>query len=84
LREAVTNIVRHAGARHCRVALNPAESEWRLCIEDDGVGGAREGNGLRGMRERVEAARGSLRCEPAAANGTGTRLLIVLPRVAPS
>ncbi|HXR98209.1 MAG TPA: sensor histidine kinase [Terriglobales bacterium] len=84
LREAVTNIVRHAGARHCRVALDPADTEWRLSIEDDGVGGAREGNGLRGMRERVEAARGSLRCEPAAANGTGTRLVIALPRVAES
>ena len=53
LREAVTNIVRHAGARHCNIKLRTARA-WMamLTIEDDGRGGRiREGNGIHGMRE---------------------------------
>ncbi|MBY4129914.1 sensor histidine kinase [Rhodococcus fascians] len=59
MREAVTNVVRHSGARHCRVALTPSS----ISIVDDGVGPAEEdhgGNGLRGLGERVSAAGGSL------------------------
>src|SRR5258705_1057594 len=51
LREAVTNIVRHARATHCRVELGSVDGHCRLEISDDGRGGpAVEGNGLRGMR----------------------------------
>ena len=76
VREAVTNIVRHAGARHCRVALDRDGGELRLEIADDGRGAAAvEGNGIRGMRERVEALGGSLRLE----DRGGMTLKIVLP-----
>jgi len=52
-----------------------------MTIEDDGAGvTAREGNGLRGMRERVEALLGHVRIN--SAHGNGTQLLIELPRVA--
>jgi two-component system, NarL family, sensor histidine kinase DesK len=77
LREAVTNVIRHAGARTCRISLEQSAEEVRLEIRDDGRGGsAPEGIGLASMRERVEALDGRLeRCA-----GTGTSLLITLPR----
>jgi two-component system sensor histidine kinase DesK len=76
LREAVTNVVRHAGARSCRVRLQRNESSALLEVEDDGRGGlAPEGIGLLGMRERIQALGGSLE-----RNGErGTRLRIRLP-----
>lgn len=56
VREAVTNVVRYAGAKQCRVTLQESEGNCLLEIQDDGRGGSqREGNGIRGMRERVEA-----------------------------
>ncbi len=76
LREAVTNIVRHAGARHCLLKLVEVNDSCCLMIEDDGRGGPlSEGNGLRGMRERIESLGGSFACE----TGRGTRLQIRLP-----
>ncbi|MFI1916365.1 sensor histidine kinase [Nocardia sp. NPDC020380] len=59
LREAVTNIVRHSGARHCWVRVTPRSIE----IADDGVGmreSSRSGSGLSGLRERVQATGGTL------------------------
>lgn len=76
LREAVTNVLRHAEAQHCRVRLSRAANLCQLEIADDGRGGdAPEGNGLRGMRERLEAIGGSLIRNSQA----GTRLIIQLP-----
>ncbi|MCZ4519109.1 sensor histidine kinase [Rhodococcus ruber] len=59
LREAVTNVVRHSHAQHCRVTLTSSS----IAIVDDGRGPAEDtcgGNGLRGLGERVSAAGGSL------------------------
>jgi len=76
LREAVTNIVRHARASNCRVEFGRVNGHCRLEICDDGRGGpAVEGNGLRGMRERVESLGGSLEHDMT----HGTRLIIKLP-----
>jgi two-component system sensor histidine kinase DesK len=51
-----------------------------VIVEDDGRGGIRqEGNGLRGMRERVDALGGHLSIE----SEKGTRLLIEVPSQAP-
>ena len=59
VREAVTNVMRHASATNCQLSLIEALNGWRLLIADDGRGGAfQEGNGLRGMRERVEGVGG--------------------------
>lgn len=81
LREAVTNIVRHAKAHHCRVRFVTQEGRRRLLVEDDGSHPLiREGNGLRGMRERVESVGGTLRVE----RDNGTRLLIELPISTPA
>jgi two-component system sensor histidine kinase DesK len=61
LREIVTNVLRHARASVCRIALGVADGCVLLTVQDDGVGGVvREGNGLTGMRERVAAAGGVL------------------------
>ena len=63
LREAVTNVIRHAGATNCWVTLSPA----RITIEDDGVGPAPRpadeptGTGLHGLAERATDAGGALR-----------------------
>jgi two-component system sensor histidine kinase DesK len=76
VREAVTNVVRHAQARNCRLHLEQSNGSCRLLVGDDGRGGSSlEGNGLRGMRERVEMLGGTLTrsTEP------GTTLTIVLP-----
>jgi len=79
VREAVTNIVRHAGATECvlRFAVAP-DGFTTLEVEDNGAKTAeREGNGLRGMRARVEELGGRFRIERAAVHGT--RLVIELP-----
>jgi two-component system sensor histidine kinase DesK len=62
VREAVTNIVRHAQAAHCRMHFTTSDDGfYTLLITDDG-GRAKlqEGNGLRGMRERVQSLGGRL------------------------
>ena len=64
MREAVTNIVRHAGARSCTLSLAQEGGEAVLRVADDGrlrsEAGLQHGNGLEGMRERVSAAGGRL------------------------
>jgi two-component system, NarL family, sensor histidine kinase DesK len=76
LREAVTNIVRHARATTCRLRFVSEDGRRRLVVEDNGEHSiAREGNGLRGMRERIESLGGQLSLE----RDHGTRLLIELP-----
>ena len=76
VREAVTNVVRHAQARSCRMRLEQQNGTCRLEIHDDGLGSSNgEGNGLRGMRERVEMIGGTLNRNTEA----GTTLTITLP-----
>jgi len=80
VREAVTNVVRHAQARSCSLRLAPLNGGCRLEIEDDGRGGSQdEGNGLRGMRERIEALGGTLERD----TSTGTKLTIQFPLTLP-
>ena len=76
VREGVTNVLRHARASSCRLRLEQQNGSCRLEIADDGQGFvSMEGNGLRGMRERVEMLGGKLeRC-----NKSGTMLVITLP-----
>jgi len=76
VKEGVTNVVRHADAHTCWLRLEQQDGSCRLAIEDDGRGGVYgEGNGLRGMRERVEMIGGSLSCD----SEIGTKLIITLP-----
>ena len=76
LREATTNVIRHAAATRCHVRFYAQDGSVLLEVEDNGRGGdAPFGNGLTGMRERIQALGGVLRRE----TGHGTRLLIKLP-----
>ena len=76
LREAVTNVVRHAKASTCHLRFVAENGRRLLLIEDNGTHTIhREGNGLRGMRERVESLGGTIQLE----RDHGTRLLIELP-----
>ena len=83
VQEALTNVIKHAHARSCRVYLQRLTNTLRVTIEDDGVGfepvlaGASGGLGLIGIRERVAQVRGTIRLE--AAPGKGTRLTVELP-----
>ncbi len=78
LREAVTNALRHAGARSVEVELKDHSDRVELTVSDDGRGGVlRNGNGLSGMRERLEALGGELLVE--SPEGAGTRLRLSVP-----
>jgi two-component system NarL family sensor kinase len=77
--EAVTNVVRHANVRECRVCLR-VEDNLQLEISDDGKGFSpkyRAGVGLRAMQERAEELGGTFRIQRT--SGKGTHLIIVLP-----
>jgi two-component system, NarL family, sensor histidine kinase DesK len=62
LREAVTNVIRHAEARTCTIVVETTpEDALSLSVADDGRGGpVAWGSGLSGMRTRLEAAGGAL------------------------
>jgi two-component system sensor histidine kinase DesK len=82
LREAVTNVVRHARATSCAVTLSSEEGVRTLLIEDNGAGKrAPDGNGVTGMRERVRSIGGNIAVE----SFPGTRIRVTLaPRTATS
>ena len=81
VREAATNIQRHARAQRADASFGLEGGDVVLRIADDGRGGAIvPGNGLCGMRERVEGLRGRLRIE--GARGRGTRLEVRVPLAA--
>jgi two-component system sensor histidine kinase DesK len=76
LREAVTNIVRHSGARNVRLTIEANDTSCTLAIADDGRGGnAPFGSGLSGMRERVDILGGTL----TRTGSNGTTLTVTLP-----
>jgi two-component system, NarL family, sensor histidine kinase DesK len=60
LREATTNAVRHSGAKTLWVSLEPHGGQVHLSVWDDGAGQILEGNGIRGIRERMAAIGGKL------------------------
>ncbi len=67
VQEAVTNTLRHAGARECRIRIWQGDDAVHLEVSDDGrvLGEIVEGNGLAGMRERLRALQGTLQLERA-------------------
>lgn len=78
LREAVTNIARHAQASEAMIALRCEGNAVMLEVVDDGRGGvAANGNGLAGMRERVDAMGGTLEIDSPRSHGT--RLEVRIP-----
>jgi signal transduction histidine kinase len=70
--EALTNVLRHAGARCCKIRINVGAG-LRLEVSDDGAGmpeGWRAGVGITAMRERVAELDGELEIGPAVPRGT--------------
>jgi two-component system, NarL family, sensor histidine kinase DesK len=82
LREAVTNIVRHAHATQCSMRFTTTEDRFHsLRVQDDGPHPIKnEGNGLRGMRERVQSLGGRF----SISSEHGTTLVVELPVTANS
>lgn len=79
VQEAVTNAVRHSRARNLWIELAREDGGVVLLARDDGRGSAavQPGNGLRGMRERLEESGGSLEIE--SGPGEGFRLRCWIP-----
>jgi two-component system sensor histidine kinase DesK len=70
LKEAVTNIVKHSGATRCRIAVSRTSTELTVSVQDNGRGldsrtAPFHGNGLKGMKERLEFVNGSLEIQSA-------------------
>jgi len=84
VREAATNIQRHAQAASARVVLRCERDTLTLRIEDDGRGGAIvPGNGLSGMRERLATIGAELRIDSARGRGTVVAASLPLPGAVP-
>jgi two-component system sensor histidine kinase DesK len=84
LREAVTNIQRHARANRVEVTVAAGVERVVMRIRDDGRGGVdARGNGLTGMRERIAARGGELAIESPRGRGTTIEVSLPLP-VAPA
>lgn len=74
VQEAVTNVVRHAGATRAEITVEHTPGRLAVRVDDDGSGqpgvrGAEEGHGIRGMRERATALGGRLEVTPSPLGG---------------
>lgn len=73
LQEALTNVLRHSGARHVEISFDRVGEGLVLVVADDGTGpkepGANPGYGLVGMQERAESVGGSLEHGPGPKGG---------------
>jgi two-component system, NarL family, sensor histidine kinase UhpB len=78
--EALTNVVRHAGAQRVGIALNQVDGHLELHVTDDGTGmgpgGHRAGRGISGMRERAAYTGGTLNVTRALQGGTTVALRV--------
>jgi signal transduction histidine kinase len=69
--EALTNVVKHAGATRAEVTASVEDGTLHIGVRDDGVGGAgRNGSGLLGLRDRLDALDGQLSVESPTGRGT--------------
>jgi signal transduction histidine kinase len=77
--EALTNTAKHARASVVNVRVEADDANLHLCIRDDGIGGAdsRNGSGLIGLTDRVEALGGQMNIS--SPPGSGTSLLVKIP-----
>ncbi len=84
VQESLTNVARHAGARHATVAVGVEGGTLVVDVHDDGqaapAAAANTGFGLRGMRERVESVGGRLDAGPDPSRGWRVRARIPVER----
>lgn len=82
LREGVSNVIRHSGARRCWVDIHVSKDQLKLGVEDDGRGfdtrQASPGQGLGNMQRRARALGGTLEIGPREVGGTSIRLGVPL------
>ena len=77
--EALTNVVKHAGATRARVTVAAPADALTIEVVDDGRGGAdQRGSGLTGLADRVDAMNGTLLL--VSPPGQGTTVRVSLPR----
>jgi signal transduction histidine kinase len=81
IQEAITNVVRHAGASQCRVSVEYRDDELAVEVLDGGRGSrkAEGGYGLVGMRERVSMLRGGFSAGPRPEGGFRVTARLPLP-----
>jgi signal transduction histidine kinase len=77
--ETLTNTTKHAEASHINVTAELRDGCLRVCVQDDGVGGAdpARGSGLVGLKDRIEAFGGAMTLD--SPSGGGTTLVAQLP-----
>lgn len=80
LKEAVTNIIKHSEATMCRINFYQSEDEFKMTIQDNGIGldaskRLNGGSGLKGMQERIEFLNGAIEIE----SDQGTAVIIKVP-----
>ena len=83
LKEAVTNVARHAGATRASIDLTLQDGRLELAIEDDGCGIGRapgDGRGLKNMEARAAALGGTLSVTAAPHGGTRVHVTVPLSR----
>jgi len=69
--EALTNVAKHAQAKHAEVKVQLRDGHLVIDVRDDGVGGAdTAGSGIRGLRDRIEALGGAMRLTSPLGRGT--------------
>lgn len=83
IKEAVNNVVKHSQASRCTIQFEQDENEIKIIVQDNGKGIPEEeeikkGNGLLGMKERLEFVNGSLDI----CNQAGTTIIMRVPNIA--
>ncbi|MEK3968098.1 sensor histidine kinase [Paenibacillus sp. FSL H7-0323] len=88
IKEAVTNIVKHSRADKCFIGVAKLAGEVRITVKDNGIGlqhgergngGLSDGNGMKGMAERLSLIDGSLSLS--SAEGQGATLIVTIPLI---
>lgn len=81
IKEAVNNVVKHSNATICKIIIEQLETELIVKIADNGIGikeqGNSRGNGLQGMKERLEFVNGSLEIQ----SQEGVTIIIKVPNI---
>jgi signal transduction histidine kinase len=84
VQEALTNVAKHARAEHVRLRAVARDGQIEVAVQDDGVGfdpeAPHEGFGIRGMRERIAMAGGSLEIRSSPGSGVEVRATIPIGR----
>lgn len=82
LKEAITNVVKHSHATNCEITIEQFKSVVKVHVQDNGIGireswQRSDGNGIKGMKERLEFVNGQLHIE----SMNGTTLIFQIPLV---